>query len=80
MYHNKTPIEVSAGYFATTEKIDNENFIQKSIKGNHLAILPVGLKGRSEKPILKLLTEKMFSFPIPLFLKIHLKISRTINF
>ena len=47
MYHNKTPIEVSAGYFATTEKIDSENFIQKSIKGNHLAILPVGLKGRA---------------------------------
>ena len=47
MYHNKTPIEVSAGYFATTEKIDSGNFIQKSIKGNHLAILPVGLKGRA---------------------------------
>ena len=37
-------------------------------------------KCRSEKPILKLLTEKMFSFPIPLFIKIHLKTSLTINF
>ena len=37
-------------------------------------------KCRSEKPILKLLMEKMFSFPNSIILKNHLKISRTINF
>ena len=47
MYNNLTPLEVSAGYFATTEKVEDRLFRQRNIKGNHLAILPVGLKGRA---------------------------------
>lgn len=47
MYQNSKPLEVSAGYFATTEQLDSEKFIQRNIKGNHLAILPYGMRGRA---------------------------------
>lgn len=47
MHKENTELEVSAGYFAKAKLLEDGTYEQHAIKGNHLALLPKGVKGRA---------------------------------
>ena len=51
MHRENTELEVSAGYYAKVKKVDEGVFEQHQLRGNHLALLPKGLKGRAGEEV-----------------------------